>query len=104
MPKIKPYSWIVRFTVSPVWVADGFALSDDRALKMLSSDLSFANSKELSATVLEAPSAIHIANAQGYTKDNGGSVVRELANAPHQPEADGEIVWEFKLSAWQSFW
>lgn len=85
----KPFSWIVRFTVSPEWVADGFSISDDRALSMLSSDLSYANSEELSATVLEAPSAIHIANVQGYTKDNGGSVVRELIKST--PEAGKSI-------------
>lgn len=87
MNKIKPYTWIVRFDVAPEWVADGFNLTDERALLLLANDLRHADSScELAARVLAAPAALRIAREQGYgPKDNGaGRAVAEImSGAPH---------------------
>lgn len=61
------FTWTIKFTVHPTWVADGFDLTDERALDMLSHDLSYANiGEELDAKVIEAPDADEIAMEQGY--------------------------------------
>jgi len=84
---IKPYTWVVRFDVAPLWVADGFTLSDERALEMLGADLSSANmSFELAARVLSAPSPLRIAREQGYGEQHpeAGKFAREIIDgAPH---------------------
>ncbi|MFT0546956.1 hypothetical protein ACMHYO_11510 [Allopusillimonas ginsengisoli] len=83
----KPYSWIVRFDVAPEWVADGFNLTDERALEMLAETLPYANmSYELAARVLAAPSALRIVREQGYTKAHpqaGKEVAGVLDGAPY---------------------
>ena len=59
--------WTVEFEVDTVWVADGFDLTDDRALDMLAHDLSHANiGLELGAKVIKAPKARDIRRLQGY--------------------------------------
>lgn len=80
MATAKPFTWIVRFTVAPLWVQDGFSISDERAIEMLAASIGFGSSSELQAKVLEAPSALHIARMQGYapTDYRSGAVVREL--------------------------
>lgn len=61
------YSWVVRFEVCGTWIADGFDLTHDRALDMLSNDLGMANiGEELNARVIAAPPADRIAQEQGY--------------------------------------
>lgn len=84
---IKPYSWIVRFDVAPVWVADGFNLTDERALEMLEQDLRYATSgEELAARVIVAPPAAFILEEQGY-RLGAPDAMRELRtimnSAPH---------------------
>lgn len=65
--KVMPFTWIVRLDVAPMWVADGFNLSDQRALEMLGKTLGYANmSTELAARVLSAPPALRIAREMGY--------------------------------------
>lgn len=79
--KTQPYTWIVRFDVAPLWVADGFALDDGRALEMLGTDLSGAcMSSEVAATVIVAPDPMRIAGEQGYDQAHPhvGGVVAEL--------------------------
>lgn len=82
----KPFSWVVRFTVAPVWVVDGFALSDERAQGMLAKALGFAHGTELDAVVLEAPPPVHVAQAQGYTRlhHSRPTVIKALADATPQ--------------------
>lgn len=64
MPKLR---WTVEFAVDESWVADGFILTDDRALDMLSHDLGWANvGTELGAKVIKAPDPEKIAKLQGY--------------------------------------
>lgn len=68
-PGEKTYSWTVTFTVDAVWVADGFDLTDQRALEMLSHDLRFANiGTELAAKVIRRPGAIGIMREQGVSE------------------------------------
>lgn len=67
----KPFSWVVRLTVAPLWVADGFAMTDASALEMLGRALPHADlDTELDAQVLEAPMTSEILNVQGYAKDS----------------------------------
>ena len=64
------YTWIVRFDVSPEWVADGFIMTDERANEMLSLALPFADEEhEIRAAVIAAPSFARIMAEQGYTPD-----------------------------------
>ena len=64
MAKLK---WTVEFSVDKSWVADGFDLTDDRALDMLSGDLRYANiGTELGAKVIKAPDKKLIKKLQGY--------------------------------------
>lgn len=65
----KFYKWTVEFQVADCWVADGFELTDERALDMLSNDLGWAHiDSELRAKVIKAPSQDAIRAEQGYTK------------------------------------
>lgn len=64
MAKLK---WTVEFSVDESWVADGFILTDNRALDMLSHDLGWANiGTELGAKVIKGPDPAKIAKLQGY--------------------------------------
>lgn len=61
------FAWDVRFMVHKTWVEDGFDLTDDRALDMLSHDLRYANiGFELGAKVLKTPDAERLAKTMGY--------------------------------------
>lgn len=60
------FKWTVEIEVSPVWVADGFDLDDDRAERMLERMLPWARSTEMSARVLTAPDPRSIRKEQGY--------------------------------------
>ncbi len=83
MKKAAPFTWIVKFTVHPMWVQDGFYLSDERALSMLEEELGHASSDELAAEVLEAPSPLQICRMQGYDAKHAeaGRVVREIKDS-----------------------
>jgi len=79
-----PLTWIVRFDIDPVWVADGFVMSDTQAIDMLSYKLEFANvDTELAAQVIAGPSPLRIAKEQGYDAQNPGgkTIVREIIKA-----------------------
>lgn len=62
----KFFKWTVEFQVSDNWVADGFELTDERALEMLQNDLSYAYGYELKAKVISAPDQEAIRKVQGY--------------------------------------
>ncbi len=63
----KRYKWTVEFEVDASWVADGFDLTNDRALDMLAHDLSYAYiGTELSAKVIKAPKREAIRKEQSY--------------------------------------
>jgi hypothetical protein len=70
------FKWTVEFEVDETWVADGFNLTDIRALDMLMYDLDYAYSHELGAKVIKAPSAERIAKAQGY--ENSKTILHEI--------------------------
>lgn len=95
MSKTAPFTWIVRFDVAPEWVADGFVLSDQRALMMLGTDLSSAcMSTELAAAVIAGPSPLRIAREQGYGPHHpqAGAAVAEInAGAPHAIPGDSVV-------------
>lgn len=64
---MKKFKWTVEFEVAEAWVEDGFDLTDERALDMLSNDLRWANiGTELGAKVIKAPSPKVIRKVQGY--------------------------------------
>ena len=64
---MKKLKWVVEFTVSEIWVEDGFDLTDERLLEMLAGDLPYAYEHELGAKILKAPDANLIKKIQGYT-------------------------------------
>lgn len=74
----KKFKWTVVFEVDESWVADGFDLDDERALEMLSGDLSWADDEELGAKVIKAPRPEAIMRARGYTEKQIELAQREL--------------------------
>jgi len=63
----RKFTWVVELGVSETWVEDGFDLTNERALEMLSKDLGYAfNDIELSARVIARPNQNLVAQAQGY--------------------------------------
>ncbi len=60
------YKWTIEVVVDPIWVADGFDLTPERAQRMLRRELDFAHEHEVTATVTEAPDPDAIAVEQGY--------------------------------------
>lgn len=74
------FKWTVAFEIDERWVADGFVLTDQRALDMLSSELPNAFfGTELKAKVIEAPATVDLAKAQGYSNIRKGvSEINEL--------------------------
>lgn len=63
----KKLTWTVKLSVDESWVADGFELTNERALNMLANDLGWANiGTELAAKVVKAPSQKLIKKLQGY--------------------------------------
>lgn len=73
---MKIFKWIVEFEVSETWVADGFNLTQERALDMLSNDLGWADiGTELSAKIIKSPNIEEIAKVQGYTSAKAAGLV-----------------------------
>jgi len=70
MAKPKRFKWTVEFTVDETWVADGFDLTDERAMEMLARDLGWAYEHELGAKVIKSPTRKSINVAQGYPADD----------------------------------
>ena len=99
--KNRMYTWIVKFSVDATWVADGFSLSDDRAHSMLAHEVGGAYNHELKATVLHAPSPLHIVRQQGYGKDTPGvkKVIDELINGA--PAAKSAPIYNALVAARQ---
>lgn len=63
------FKWVVEFEVDEIWVADGFDLTEDRAIEMLSEELPYANiDGELNAKILKSPDKNKILKVQGYSK------------------------------------
>ena len=61
------FKWTVEFEVDEVWVADGFIMTNQRALDMLAADLGWADiGSELSAKVILHPDLDSVAKCQGY--------------------------------------
>jgi hypothetical protein len=65
--QVKPFTWIVRFDVAPLWVADGFNLDDACAMHMLLNTglHSACCHTELAAKVISAPDANRIHAERG---------------------------------------
>ncbi len=64
MAKLK---WTIEIAVDETWIADGFDMTDERALDMLANDLKWANiGQELGAKVLTRPDDAKVAELQGY--------------------------------------
>lgn len=76
----KTFKWTVEFEVSENWVADGFTLTDERALAMLANDLSYAYGHELGAKVIKHPSRMAVLTAFGCTKARIEKAIAEMPN------------------------
>lgn len=62
--------WTVELSVDSTWIADGFDLTDERALHMLQNDLEFAWPGELAAKVITYPAPEKIAKLQGGSTED----------------------------------
>lgn len=59
--------WVIEIAVADSWVADGFQMTDERAVKMLENELPYAYSHEFTAQVIKAPDPEAIRQLQsGY--------------------------------------
>lgn len=88
MAKRKMYKWTVEFEVAPVWVADGFDMTDERAQNMLREDLSLSSSSEVTARVIKAPKATDIAREQGFKDVESGAQEIKARRAAERLERD----------------
>jgi len=73
------YKWTVEIEVDPIWVADGFNLTDERAHDMVAEALPWAQGHEFKARVLQRPTPERILKEQGYDPDT--MTAREKADA-----------------------
>lgn len=64
---MKTFKWVVEFEVTETWVADGFDITNQKAIGMMEDALPFASGAEFKATVLKAPDPKLIRKTQGYT-------------------------------------
>ena len=64
---MKTFKWVVEFEVTETWVADGFNITQDRAIDMMANALPYASGAEFKATVVKAPEPKLIRQTQGYT-------------------------------------
>jgi hypothetical protein len=67
--KTKSYKWVVEIEVHPRWVADGFNLTEEALINMLSRRLDYAYESEYAAKVLEAPDPKQIRAEQGFQEE-----------------------------------
>lgn len=65
--KMKTFKWVVEFEVTETWVADGFNITNQKAMGMIENALPFASGAEFSAKVIKAPDAKLIRKIQGYS-------------------------------------
>lgn len=63
---MKPYKWVVEIDVAPIWVADGFDLTNDRLRRMLARELPHARGDEIVGSVLASPDPQQIRCEQGH--------------------------------------
>ncbi|EPC4020290.1 hypothetical protein ACRZPD_000265 [Enterobacter kobei] len=86
---VRPYTYVVRFDIAPLWIADGFILSDETALAMLAECLDYAcDATELAARVLVAPNSARIEDEQEYRP---GAIAKSIEEgAPEAYENFGE--------------
>lgn len=89
MSQVKPFSWLIRVDVAPMWVADGFHMNNQVALDMLAEKLPYADmSFELGAAVLVGPDPRRIINENGW-ETNPSEEAKIRAESPHAyPEND----------------
>ena len=64
---MKTFKWVVEFEVTETWVADGFNITDNKAMSMMEEVLPFASGSEFKARVIKAPAAKLIRITQGYS-------------------------------------
>ena len=63
---MKTFKWTVEFEVTETWVADGFNITDNKAMSMMEEALPFASGAEFKAKVIKAPDSKLIRQTQGY--------------------------------------
>jgi len=97
-----PYTWVVRYDVAALYVADGFTFSDQRALEMLSRETTGCMSTEIAARVLVAPDRVRILKEQGARPDAKGRetiVEKELRIGSPAAYNQGTLL-DALVSAW----
>jgi hypothetical protein len=63
---MQKFKWVVEFEVTETWVADGFNITQGKAIDMIANVLPFASGAEFKAKVIEAPDSKLIRKTQGY--------------------------------------
>jgi hypothetical protein len=63
---MQKFKWVVEFEVTETWVADGFNITQGKAIDMIANVLPFASGAEFKAKVIEAPDPKLIRKTQGY--------------------------------------
>ncbi|OBU10585.1 hypothetical protein [Morganella psychrotolerans] len=83
MSQIKPFSWLIRLDVAPLWVADGFCMNNQTALDMLANQLPYADmSFELGAAVIAGPDPLRIVNENDW-EANPSEEAKIRTESPH---------------------
>jgi len=79
------YKWIVEIEIHPRWVADGFDLSEERVLDMLTSrgQLDHAYPHEYEAHIVKAPDPEEIKAEQGYDSKQSSRLCEGCGELPH---------------------
>lgn len=78
------------------WVADGFCLTDERALDMLANDLQYAYAgTELKAKVINHPDRMRVLKAFGISKARIEAALKEMPDADNaQPNDIFDFIWK----------
>lgn len=67
-PNARKVYWTVRIGVDPVWVADGFELTDDNLHEAICELLPYAQFEEIETKVVLRPKASRIRKLQGESE------------------------------------
>lgn len=86
------FTWLVEIDIDPVWVADGFDATNERAERWLANDLKLARGGEYAANVVSRPSDAAIAAEQGFAgvQEWRDSFARRGLRAPRPFDVNAE--------------
>lgn len=80
--------WIVEFVVADSWVADGFQMTDERAVSMIQNELPHAYSHEVTAQVVKSPDPKVIKQLQSGYEEVPAEEFPVVSMTPHQFDSE----------------